>query len=180
MIKLNNKQYNAEIAGKILEFHKLKESHKRSEDEFKKQIEKLTIDIKNFMFAHGVDNLKFSLSERSESGNSQVMVCKKVTPVSVTFLADKLEEKLDKQLVESIVHKEVVIEDWNGFIEYMKELGANSKEVKKFISVNKVVDKKALENAEKLGQVSLKELKGCYTTKQSAAYLRTEISEEDE
>ena len=180
MRQLNNKKYNAEIAGKILELHNKKESHKRSEEEFKKSVEKLTIDIKNFMFVHGVDTLSFDLAEYSDDGKKQKMTCKKVTPVSISFIAEKLEEKLDKHLRDKVIKKEVVIDDWNGFMEYMKELGASPKEVKKHISVRKTVDKKALENAEKLGQISVSDLKGCYTVKENTAYLSTKISEEDE
>ena len=108
------------------------------------------------------------------------MICKQVTPVSINFDADKIEKKVDKQLASKFIQKEIIIDDWNGFVKYMKELGASLEEIKKYVSAKKTVDKKALENAEKLGQISMEDLKGCYTVKKSASYLSTKISEEDE
>lgn len=179
-MKLNNKSYNAEIAEKILELHEKKEAHKSSEAEYKKSVDKLTVDIKNFMFVHGIDFLSFKLKQLSEHGKSQKVICKQVTPVSINFDADKIEKKVDKQLASKFIQKEIIIDDWNGFVKYMKELGASLEEIKKYVSAKKTVDKKALENAEKLGQISIEDLKGCYTVKKSASYLNTKISEEDE
>lgn len=180
MKKPNNKKYNVEIAQKVLELHNKKEAHKSSEAEYKKSVDRLTIDIKNFMFVHGIDFLSFGLSELSESGKNQKMICKKITPVSISFDAEKIEKKLDKQLTSKFIQKEIVIDDWNGFVKYMKELGASLEEIKKYVSSKKTVDKKALDNAEKLGQISMEDLKGCYTAKKGTSYLSTKISEEDE
>ena len=180
MKKLNNKSYNAEVAEKIIELHNLKESHKQSEAEYKKSVEKLTRDIKNFMFVHGIDSLSFELKQLSENGKHQQVVCKQITPVSVIFDAEAVDKKVDKHMSSRIIQKEIVIDDWNGFTKYMKEMGASFKNIKRYISARKTVDRKALENADKLGQISLADLKGCYSVKKSASYLKTEISEKDE
>lgn len=176
---LQNKQYNEEVKNQIVELFEAKEIFKNIKSEHEKKVEKLTVAIKNFMFVHGVDCVVFKAFSGRFSKEPKSLECKMVTPVSVEFIPEQLEKKLGKELAKEFVDREVVIENWEEFMEYMKELGASPKEVKKFISVRKTVNKKALENAEKLGKVSVEDLKGCYKTTKKSSYLKISEVEED-
>ena len=175
---LQNKQYNEEIKDCIVELFEAKEKFKNTESEHKKRVEKLTVAIKNFMFVNGVDCVTFKAFSGMFSKEPKSLKCKMITPVSVEFMPEELEKKLGKE-VKEFVNKEVVIDNWNEFMEYMKELGANPKKVKRLISVRKTVNKKALENAEKLGKISVEDLKGCYKTTKGSSYLKISEVEED-
>ncbi len=176
---LQNKQYNEEVKGQIVELFEAKEKFKCTESEYKKRVEKLTVAIKNFMFTHGINHVTFKAFSGRYSKEPKSLECKMVTPVSVEFIPEELEKRLGKEAAEEFVDKEVVIENWNEFMEYMKELGANPKKIKKLISVRKTVNKKALENAEKLGKISVEDLKGCYKTTKKSSYLKISEVEED-
>lgn len=178
---LQNKQYNEKVKGYIVELFEAKEEFKSTESEYKNKIEKLTVAIKNFMFTNGVNYVTFKAFSGRYAKEPKNIECKMITPVSVEFIPEKLEEKLGKEAAEEFVSKEVVIENWNEFMEYMKELGANPKRVKKLISVRKIVNKKAIENAGTLGKISVEELKGCYKTTKKSSYLKiSEVEEEDD
>lgn len=176
---LQNKQYNEEVKGYIVELFEAKERFKNTELEHKKRVEKLTVAIKNFMFTHGVNHVVFKAFSGRYSKEPKSLECKMITPVSVEFIPEQLEKKLGKEAAKEFIEKEVVIENWDEFMEYMKELGANSKQIKKLISVRKTINKKALENAEKLGKVSVESLKGCYKTTKKSSYLKISEVEED-
>lgn len=178
-VKLSNKQYNEEVKAQIVELFEAKEDFKGIESEHKKKVEKLTVAIKNFMFVHGINHVTFKAFSGRYARGPKSLECKMVTPVSVEFIPEELEKRLGKEVATEFIDKEVVIENWNEFMEYMKDLGANPKKVKSFISVRKTVNKKALENAEKLGKVSVESLKGCYKTTKKSSYLKISEVEED-
>ena len=181
-VRLQNKQQNEQVKQKIIELYEEDETFGALKKEHDKKLTQLQTDIKNFMFCNGAQGLRFkAYSGKEFADNPQVLECRMVTPCSVEFLPDKMAEKLGKERASQYVNTNISISDWQGFMEYMKEIGADAKTVKSFLSVTKEVDKKALDNAEKLGQVSMEELKGCYKVTKKSSYLRiTKKEQEDE
>ena len=51
--RLSNRQANEEVKRNIVRLYELNNSHKQSENEYKKEKEKLQRDISNFLFIEG-------------------------------------------------------------------------------------------------------------------------------
>lgn len=179
-VSLKNKQYTEEVKLKIIELLEEDEKFSKIKKEHEQKRAELQTFIKNFMFVNGMNALQFKAFSGEEfAANPQMLECKIVTPCSIEFLPDKMIEALGKDEANNYIETEINISDWNGFMEYMKELGADANKVKSFLNVEKKVDKKMLDNAEKLGQISLQDLKGCYKVTKKNSYLKiSRIKEE--
>lgn len=89
---------------------------------------------------------------------------------------DKLKKKLSKELYNKAVTKTYTLTDTQAFMNYMKELGANPKKIKKFILVDESVNEPALDNMYETGELTLEDVKGCFETKVSEAFVKlTEV-----
>lgn len=109
-----------------------------------------------------------------KSGLAQVTyTCSLVEPQSIKYDVSKLEKTLSKKQLNKVVEKRIVVNDTEAFIEYLKSIGANPKEFKNLITVNKEVDKKALEQMYELREVTFKQLEGTYKITNTTPYLKT-------
>lgn len=94
----------------------------------------------------------------------------KVQRTSVEFKVDKLEEVLPKEVAKKTIIKRYEVVDMQGLTLYLKKCNVDPKIFKKFLSVTKTVDTKELDKLEELGQISVEQIKGCYTIKKSPPY----------
>lgn len=94
----------------------------------------------------------------------------KVQRTSVDFEADKLEKVLPKEIAKKAIVKKYEIIDIQGLTSYLKKCNVDPKIFKEFLSVTKTVDTKELDKLEELGQISIEQIKGCYTVKKSSPY----------
>lgn len=83
-------------------------------------------------------------------------------PIKVIFDTDKLQDKLGKHLSLQVIESKAVIEDLPGLVKYLKDCGVDPKVFKSFISVQKSVDKAALEQLEALGKIDKEDLTGTF------------------
>lgn len=95
------------------------------------------------------------------------LVVTKVQKTTVKWNADKLQKT---GIADEAIRKNISIINWEGFTKYLKSIGGSAKEVKKFLSVEKQVDTKCLEELELLGAVTKEDLEGCYTANVAAPY----------
>lgn len=177
-----DKHQNKEVMNQIEELYRENERFKVIEKQHKEIADKLNVAIKNFMFINGVNLLQF----KPECFNDfpRALKCQQITPVTIKFDGAKVEKRIGKLLgknrVSEFVTPKVTIENWNEFSKYMKELGADPKIIKKLIAVEKVVNKKAIDNASKLGLISKDDLDGTFTLVKSSSYLRIDEVEDEQ
>ena len=158
------------IKVKALKFKKVQEEYKALE----KEKDELSKDLRNFMFVNGIS--EFDFEKESLDGRSVVTV-KNIKKVTVTFDADKLEKRLDKELCNEFIEKKYEINNIEGLVKYLKSCGVDPKEFKKYINVEKKVNNKKLDEISNLGDITEEDLKGCFTTKESVGYIK--ITEAD-
>lgn len=126
--------------------------------------DQVILDINKATLLSELKNINYSDEPDFKGEKFKVRV---ITRTSINYDAYKIEDKLDKNLAKQFISKNYNIIDYEGFAKTLKEAGFNAKNIKKFISVDKKVDKLALENLAKQEIVDVKDLKGCYIVSQS-------------
>jgi hypothetical protein len=70
-----------------------------------------------------------------------------------------------------IVKRTYTVTDWDALVSWAKSLGASPSEFLKFFSVDRTVDQKELDRAYEFGMLTVDDLDGCYSMKQSEPYI---------
>jgi len=83
----------------------------------------------------------------------------------ISYDAEKLKEKLDKELYLEMVDKSYAINDIEGLKKVLQASGVKPSEFKPFLVVKDEPNRKKISELFSMGEISLKQLKGCYTAK---------------
>ena len=175
MKKNADRQVEDQVKDEILDLIRLEEKFKEVKKKYEDKKKKLTTSIKNFMYIHNTTSMSFS----SLGGDSKSYSVKKVQRVTVNFDPEKVEQQIDEDLHTQFVTKRYAITDIDGLIKYLKSCGVSAKRFKSFITVEKGIDRKALDNLIEIGEITMDELEGCYEVKESESYLRFNIKENE-
>lgn len=154
-----------ELNEKILKFQEFK----NEEEWMHIQKEKTSREIIEFLKKKEMTEYSFNEEKLDDSCTYDIKV---ISPLSVTFDADKIESKVDSELCKQFILKQYEITDMAGLISYLKSCGVDPKKFKKFIDVKKKVDTKKLDNLTKIGEIDEDDLKGCYSVKEGKSYLK--------
>ena len=116
--------------------------------------------------------------------NSGKGVFKFVPVISKEIIWDieKLQGKVRKSLLKQFVDKTYTITDYDGLIEYLKPLGADPKILAEYLSVDRKVNKKKLDQLAAMGDIVMDDLADCYKIKVKSEYVKIsemEMPEED-
>ena len=163
---LSERQQN-EVKQQALELFELEKKYKVISKAYQEKKNKLSLAIRNFMFCTKGANDGFSFEQ-----NNILLRVRKITPMTVVWDPDKLEERLSREGREKVIEKKYSIEDMPGLIKYLKSCGVSPKRFKSFVTVEKKVCVKALEQLEALGEISQNDLKGCYRIEAKTSYLK--------
>lgn len=169
-----SKKQNEDIKLAVFEFNELQREFKKYEEEYKKKKEQLQVKIKNYMFINGFNSFKF--------GNSDGTFFKvaNVKRKKIDFDIPKLKTRLSKDILKQILIKEYRINDFDGLKKYLKSCGVDPKEFIKYLDINEVVNQKMVNQLSDLGEITSRDLKGCYTVTEEFAYVRVTESENKE
>lgn len=160
-----------EAKQKAIDLYVLEEKFSKVKKSYESKKLGLVTHLKNFFYTTGeAKGFSFKCDEDLLGGAN--IECRKVTPMSVVFDAEKLEEKLGKEISRNFVETKIEIVDWDGVVNLLKEHGVKPSEFKKLISVEKKVNTKALEQLEALGVVTKEDVKGCYKVNKKESYIR--------
>lgn len=150
----------------IIELNELNKKFKEIQSKYNSKKEDLT----DYIFEKAKQD-KFEFSNESLISNAFYSVSL-VSPKQVEFDIEKLEGKLDKELVNEFVDKTYTINDMQGLVLYLKSCGVNPKKFKTFVNVQKKVNNKKLEQLSALGDITEKDIKGCYSVRLSSRYVK--------
>ena len=178
---LSNKRANEQVKRQSIELYELECKFKQLKAKYEKKKEALTTSIKNFMFTNteGVtDEFEFEVRAKDDSSKG-VLTVKKITPTTIVWDADKLEKQLGKERSRSIVEKKYIIEDFDGLVKYLKECGVNPKKFKEYLTIEKTVNQQALKQADDLGEITGKDISGCYRAQAKSSYLKISVLEDN-
>lgn len=167
---MSSKTNEKKTISEVYELYKLENKYKEIKKKYEDKKKILTTSIRNYMFSNGFNSFQY------QKGNDLIDV-KSITQKRVSWDVEKLEKKLDKELLNEIIEKQYIVNNMEGLIKYLKSCGVNSKQFKKFITVEKKVNQTKFNQLSELGDVSLDDVKGCYELKECNGYVKINIKE---
>ena len=176
--RITNKNENERIQQTVVEYVEAQEKFREIEKQYNEKRKSLQTTIRNFMYTNGFNSFNFLAHHGRFKGNEVPLRVLDVKPKRIEFDVEALEEKVDKELLNEFLDKKYVIINMQGLIKYLKSCGVNPKKFKKFIEVEKTVNKQKLDELSELGEITLDDLKGCYEIKESEGYIKiSEVKE---
>lgn len=157
------------------EFFHQKEEYDQSRKEFDKQKKEFYEIMGEYFDKNGGSSAKF---DDDGFADGQLIV-KKVERTSIEWDAEKLEKKVEKSIAKQVVKKQYRISDMQGLIRYLKTCGVDPTIFKKFVIVDKTVDEKAVNRLGDIGQLTVRQIAGCYTVKSQKPYFTTQVKKDD-
>lgn len=132
--------------------------------------------ISNFMFTNlpkDQNSFEIELDEGAEYYTNHVKLnVTRVRTKKVTWILDKLKQKVGKDIYSEVVNKTYTVNDMHGLIRYLKTCGVDPKKFKKFIDVTEELDETKLDTYYETGALKTKDIEGCYTVKMREPYIR--------
>lgn len=173
---LNNNQRDTKLRSICLELFKAR----LQEQENKQRYAELQAKLQTYLNKSGEKGLQFPYK-----GKMYKIVG--VKPKKMVWDVDKLIERIKSRydnsndLLSQITETKVCISDVSGFKKLLKEYGIKYQDVKPFLSVEKkILDKKVNELSE-MGEITMKDIEGCFELQERDGYLLPSESEiEDE
>lgn len=132
--------------------------------------------ISNFMFTQlprDQNSFEIELDEGETYYTNHVKL--RVTNVrtkKITWMLDKLKQKLGKETYKDVVCKTYTVNDMQGLIKYLKTCGVDPKKFKKFIEVTEELDETKLDTYYETGALKKEDIAGCYDVKMGDPYIR--------
>lgn len=160
------KEENAAVKSLVINFLDLQEKFKREEEAFKKERAEFQTIVREFMGKNGMTKFKLKSPRGSKFSVSDVR------PKKIVWLLDRLKEKLPKTVLNSVIDKTYTVNDWDGFKDYMKAIGANPKVLISYFDVEEKLNESALDEAAQAGTITEEDLEGCYEIKENEGYIR--------
>lgn len=157
------------------EFFHLKEEHDQSQKEFDEQKKTFYEMMGEYFSKNGGSSAKF---EDDGFAGGQLVV-KKVEKTSIEWDAEKLEKRVEKSIAKQVIKKQYRISDMQGLIQYLRSCGVDPTIFKKFILVDKTVDEKAVDRLGDTGQLTVKQISGCYVVKSQKPYFTASVKKDD-
>lgn len=153
------------------------QQEKKQFDKYYEEVRKKEqISISNFMFTNfPKDQNSFEIELDEGAGYYTNHVRLNVTRIrtkKVTWLLDKLKQKLGKETYNDVVDKTYTINDMQGLIKYLKSCGVDPKKFKKFIDVAEELDETKLNTYYETGALKKEDIEGCYDVKMGEPYIR--------
>lgn len=164
------------IKDSVRKLYEAQQEKKKFDKYYEEVRKKEQLMISNFMFTNlpkGQNSFEIELDEGATYYANHVKVnVTRVRTKKITWLLDKLKQKLGKEIYNDVVDKTYTINDMQGLIEYLKTCGVDPKKFKKFIDVEEKLNETKLNIFYETGALRKSEIEGCYTVKMGEPYIR--------
>lgn len=147
---------------------------KEAENKYKNVKADLERKIKNLLDKKKTNTYSFANGDENKYYRATVVQQKKII-----FNPDVVEQIVDKKIFNQVCNKKYEITDYDGLAKYIKGLGGNPAIFKSFISCEKTIDNKKINQLSELGELSVDDLEGSYTVKPSAMWIKITESENE-
>lgn len=153
------------------------QQEKKQFDKYYEEVRKKEqLSISNFIFTNlPKDQNSFEIELDEGVGYYTNHIKLNVTRIRakrVTWLLDKLKQKLGKDTYKDVVDKTYTINDIQGLIKYLKSCGVDPRKFKKFIDVDETLNETKLNTYCETGALKKSDIEGCYDVKMGEPYIR--------
>ena len=165
-----------QIKDNVRRLYDAQQEKKQFEKYYDEVRKKEQLAISNFMFTNlPKDQNSFEIELDEGAGYYTNHVKLNVTRIrtkKITWLLDKLKQKVGKDIYSEVVNKTYTVNDMQGLIRYLKTCGVDPKKFKRFIDVTEELDETKLDTYYETGALKTKDIEGCYTVKMGEPYIR--------
>ena len=142
------------------------QQEKKQFDKYYEEVRKKEqLAISNFMFTSlpkGQNSFEIELDEGAGYYTNHVKLnVTRVRTKKVTWLLDKLKQKVGKDIYSEVVNKTYTVNDMQGLIRYLKTCGVDPKKFKRFIDVTEELDETKLDTYYETGGLKTIDIEGC-------------------
>lgn len=134
------------------------------------------LSISNFMFTNlPKDQNSFEIELDEGVGyytNHMKLNVTRIRTKKVTWLLDKLKQRLGKDIYKDVVDKTYTVNDMYGLIKYLKKCGVDPRKFKKFIDVDETLNETKLNTYYETGALKKSDIEGCYDVNVGEPYIR--------
>lgn len=153
------------------------QQEKKQFDKYYEEVRKKEqLSISNFMFTNlPKDQNSFEIELDEGVGyytNHMKLNVTRIRTKRVTWLLDKLKQKLGKDTYKDVVDKTYTINDIQGLIKYLKSCEVDPRKFKKFIDVDETLNETKLNTYYETGALKKSDIEGCYDVKVGEPYIR--------
>lgn len=146
------------------------QQEKKQFDKYYEEVRKKEqLSISNFMFTNlPKDQNSFEIELDEGVGyytNHMKLNVTRIRTKRVTWLLDKLKQKLGKDTYKDVVDKTYTVNDMYGLIKYLKKCGVDPRKFKKFIDVDETLNETKLDTYYETGALKKSDIEGCYDVK---------------
>lgn len=107
--------------------------------------------------------------------NNNVLSVSKIERTSIEWDADKLSERLPKSVARKVIRKQYKIANMSGLVGYLKSCGVDPKQFAKYLTAEQTVDQQAIDRLGELGEITSKDINGCYTVRCQKPYFKLSL-----
>lgn len=168
--KLNEKEFKAYV----LTFFNKQRRFKKNEEDFKILKNSFYEMAEDYFVHNDLENQIIISYDCYEESNEAIKVSR-IQRTNVNFNIRKLEKALSKKIRNDIIEKEYIINDINGLVAYLKECEVDPNIFKSFLTVNKKVNEKKLDNLYDLGKIKKEEIEDCYEVEKSKPFFKVSL-----
>lgn len=136
-------------------------SLEKQAEELKQRITKGKKKIQEYFDNNKIKTLEVEPSDT----NSAKLIATKRERVTINYLPDKLQERLSKMIFGEISIRQYYIVDVEGLVSLLKKAKIPASDFKKYVGVNTTIDKKRVEQLYSVGDITKKQLEGCFEAK---------------
>lgn len=158
-----------------LTYHQQKQAFEEQKAEFEKAKEQ----FEEVMFARcdesGNKRHRFVLEDFDNEDT--IINVTKVEKTTIEWFAEKLEKRVPRAISRKFIRKQYAIANWPGMVEYLKSLGAKPADFKKYIRVEKTVDEKVIDHLSDIGELTARDIAGCYLVKSQKPYFTISVKQ---
>lgn len=164
------------IKDSVRKLYDVQQEKKQFDKYYEEVRKKEQLAISNFIFTSlpkGQNSFEIELDEGAGYYTNHVKLnVTRVRTKKVTWLLDKLKQKVGKDIYSEVVNKTYTVNNMQGLIRYLKTCGVDPKKFKKFIDVAEELDETKLDTYYETGALKTKDIEGCYTVKMGEPYIR--------
>lgn len=171
--QLTNSKQDKEIRKLSLQLFDSGKTFKNIKDNYEAERQSIQEKLIDFIHKKNIHKVSFNV------GNTDYEF-QNVQQTKIIFNPNDLEKKLDKSVSRQVIRKEYTIADYEGLVKYLKSCGVNPKEFAKYLSVEKSVDLKKINQLSEIGVITEEDLKGTYTVSKNTGYIKMTESKSEE
>ena len=165
-----------QIKDSVRKLYDAQQEKKRFDKYYEEVRKKEQLSISNFMFTNlpkDQNSFEIELDEGARYYTNHVKLnVTRIRTKKVTWLLDKLKQKLGKDVYSEVVDKIYTVNDMQELIKYLKSCGVDPKKFKKFIDVKEELDETKLNTYYETGALKKADIEGCYNVKMGEPYIR--------